>query len=122
MRRTKVAQIYEKTPNLRALLSAQTIAAELEDKRLTILPIEGMPMMRQWFVVKMLERRLLPAAHARWDHLTTESTKFLPQPPPSPATAPSPSPTTRARRAARWMSRRRRRRGRKRAPIECAGC
>ena len=67
-----------------ALLSAHTIAAELEAKRLMIVPVEGLPIVRQWFVVKRREKRLLPAARALWDHLAKEGGKFLPKLPPAP--------------------------------------
>jgi len=67
-----------------ALLSAHTIAAELEARRLTILAVEGLPIVRQWFVVKRREKRLLPAARALWDHLAKEGGTFLPQLPPAP--------------------------------------
>jgi LysR family transcriptional regulator for metE and metH len=34
--------------------------------------------MRQWFVVKRKEKRLLPAALALWDHLARSGASFLP--------------------------------------------
>src|SRR3954447_20534466 len=52
-----------------ALLSAHTIAAEVADGRLKVLDVDGLPVVRQWFVVRRAERRLLPAARALWDHL-----------------------------------------------------
>jgi LysR family transcriptional regulator for metE and metH len=51
-----------------ALLSAHTIAAEARDGRLAVLDVEGLPIVRQWFVVRRREKRLLPAAQALWDH------------------------------------------------------
>jgi LysR family transcriptional regulator, low CO2-responsive transcriptional regulator len=82
-----------------ALLSAHTIAAEYEAKRLAILRVEGLPIVRQWFVVKRREKRLLPAARALWDHLATEGGKFLPKLPPAPR-APGQPRSTRPRRTA----------------------
>jgi LysR family transcriptional regulator for metE and metH len=64
-----------------ALLSAHTIAAEVADGRLTVLDVEGLPIVRQWFVVRRSERRLLPAAKALWDHLRVSGADFLPSPP-----------------------------------------
>lgn len=61
-----------------ALLSAHTIAAEIEDRRLVTLDVEGLPIVRQWFVVKRQEKRLLPAAQALWDHLVVHGAGFLP--------------------------------------------
>jgi LysR family transcriptional regulator for metE and metH len=62
-----------------ALLSAHTIAAEVADGRLAVLDVEGLPVVRQWFVVRRAERRLLPAAQALWDHLAWSGAKFLPK-------------------------------------------
>ena len=61
-----------------ALLSAHTIAAEVTDRRLAVLDVGGLPVVRQWFVVKRREKRLLPAARALWDHLAAEGGRFLP--------------------------------------------
>jgi LysR family transcriptional regulator for metE and metH len=62
-----------------AFLSAHTIAAEVADGRLAILDVEGMPIVRQWFVARRSERRLLPAAQALWDHLRWSGKEFLPR-------------------------------------------
>jgi LysR family transcriptional regulator for metE and metH len=61
-----------------ALLSAHTIAAELRDGRLAVLDVAGLPAVRQWFVVRRAEKRLLPAAQAMWDHLIRHGAGFLP--------------------------------------------
>ncbi|MFL5253423.1 MAG: LysR family transcriptional regulator [Rhodopila sp.] len=62
-----------------ALLSAHTIAAEVADGRLKVLDVEGLPVVRQWFVVRRSERRLLPAAQALWNHLLWSGADFLPK-------------------------------------------
>jgi LysR family transcriptional regulator for metE and metH len=62
-----------------ALISAHTIAAEVADGRLAVLDVEGLPIVRQWFVVRRSERRLLPAAQALWDHLAWSGADFLPR-------------------------------------------
>jgi LysR family transcriptional regulator for metE and metH len=61
-----------------ALLSAHTIAAEVESGRIAVLDVRGMPMMRRWYVVKRQEKRLLPAARALWDDLVRDGARFLP--------------------------------------------
>jgi LysR family transcriptional regulator for metE and metH len=61
-----------------ALISAHTAAAELRDGRLIAFPVTGLPVVRQWFVIKMTEKRLLPAAHALWDFFATAGADFLP--------------------------------------------
>jgi LysR family transcriptional regulator for metE and metH len=63
-----------------AFLSAHTIAAEVADGRLAVLDVTGLPVVRQWFVVRRREKRLLPAARALWDHLATAGCRFLPAP------------------------------------------
>ncbi len=62
-----------------ALLSAHTIAAEVADGRLVVLDVEGLPVVRQWFVVRRAEKRLLPAAQALWEHLARSGADFLPR-------------------------------------------
>jgi DNA-binding transcriptional LysR family regulator len=61
-----------------ALLSAHTVSAEIADGRLAAFDIEGLPIVRQWFVVKRREKRLLPAAQALWDFLSGSGARFLP--------------------------------------------
>lgn len=61
-----------------AFISAHTIAAEIEDGRLIVLNIVGLPEIRRWFVVRLAAKRLMPAAHALHHFLVTEGQKFLP--------------------------------------------
>jgi DNA-binding transcriptional LysR family regulator len=61
-----------------AFLSAHTIAAELADGRLVALDINGLPIVRQWFIVRLAKRRLLPAAEAFRQFLIDEGQTFLP--------------------------------------------
>lgn len=72
-----------------ALISAHTIAAEYAEGRLALLPVEGLPIWRQWFVVRRREKRLPPAAAALWAFILEEGKSFLPllepAPPPLPA-------------------------------------
>lgn len=61
-----------------AFLSAHTVSAELGDRRLAMLDIAGLPVVRQWFIVRLVRRRLLPAAQALRQFLIDEGEKFLP--------------------------------------------
>ena len=61
-----------------ALISAHTIAAEIRDGRLVILDITGLPVLRQWYVVRLAAKRLMPAARALRDFLVAEGRGFLP--------------------------------------------
>jgi LysR family transcriptional regulator for metE and metH len=61
-----------------ALLSAHTVAAEVNDGRIAVLDVEGLPIVRQWFIVRRQDARVLPAAQALWKHFLNEGGKFLP--------------------------------------------
>jgi LysR family transcriptional regulator for metE and metH len=61
-----------------AFISGHTIAAEIEDKRLVVLDIVGLPEIRQWFVVRPAAKRLMPAARVLRDFLVAEGQGFLP--------------------------------------------
>jgi len=61
-----------------AFISAHTIAAEIEDGRLIVLDVVGLPEIRQWFVVRPAAKRLMPAARALRDFLVAEGRRFLP--------------------------------------------
>ncbi len=62
-----------------AFISAHTIAAELEDHRLSMLDVVGLPEYRQWFVVRPAGKRLMPATRALRDFLVSEGDQFLPK-------------------------------------------
>jgi LysR family transcriptional regulator, low CO2-responsive transcriptional regulator len=61
-----------------AFISLHTVASELKDGRLVVLPIAGLPIMRQWFVVRRADKVLLPPAQALMDFLGAEAGRFLP--------------------------------------------
>ena len=61
-----------------ALISAHTVANELESRRLMTLDVAGLPVIRQWFVVKRADRRLLPAADAFRAFMVEKGGDFLP--------------------------------------------
>lgn len=60
-----------------ALISAHTVAAELQDGRLASLDVSGLPVIRQWFVVRQKEKRLLPAPQTLWDFFATRGAVLL---------------------------------------------
>ena len=64
-----------------AFISAHTVAVELADGRLAELAVEGLPVRREWFVVKRSDKRFLPAAEAFHDFLVSEGPSFLPDRP-----------------------------------------
>ena len=55
-----------------AFISAHTIAAEIDDGRLPILDVAGLPEIRQWFVVHPATKRMMPAARRLRDFLVAE--------------------------------------------------
>ncbi len=61
-----------------SFISAHTVSAEIEDGRLAAFNVSGLPVVRQWFVVRQREKRLLPAAQALWTFLATSGVRFLP--------------------------------------------
>jgi LysR family transcriptional regulator, low CO2-responsive transcriptional regulator len=61
-----------------ALLSAHTIAAEVQTRRLVCLDVEGLPIMRQWYVINRTDRALSPAARAFRDFAVECGAEFLP--------------------------------------------
>lgn len=69
-----------------ALISAHTCAAELADGRLALIDAEGLPVVRQWFVIRRADKRLLPVAEALWRHLVATAADYLPR---LPAAAPA---------------------------------
>jgi DNA-binding transcriptional LysR family regulator len=62
-----------------ALISAHTIAAEIADGRLVTLDIEGLPIVRQWFVLHRADRPLSPAARAFQEFAKRRGAEFLPK-------------------------------------------
>lgn len=65
------------------LLSAHTVSAELRDGRLIAFQVQGLPVLRKWFVVRLSNKRLLPAAQALRDFMASEGVDFLPDLPAS---------------------------------------
>jgi LysR family transcriptional regulator for metE and metH len=61
-----------------AVISAHTVAAEINDRRLVAFNVAELPVMRTWFVVKRADKRLLPAPSALWEFIKTSGSNFLP--------------------------------------------
>lgn len=61
-----------------AFISAHTIATEIKDGRLITLDVEGLPVTREWYVVRRQDKHLLPASKALWQFLKTRARDFLP--------------------------------------------
>ena len=62
-----------------SLISAHTIAPEVADGRLVVLPVQGLPIMRQWFVVRRSDRDLPPAGLALWTFVVKMGRGLLPE-------------------------------------------
>jgi DNA-binding transcriptional LysR family regulator len=62
-----------------AFISAHTIEAEIDDGRLTVLDVVGLPEMRRWFILRPAAKRLMPAARVLRDFLIAEGQAFLPR-------------------------------------------
>src|ERR1035437_683174 len=61
-----------------ALISAHTVATELEGGRLVSLNVTGLPIVRQWFVLRRKDKVLLPPGQAMLEYLSIEGARFLP--------------------------------------------
>jgi LysR family transcriptional regulator, low CO2-responsive transcriptional regulator len=61
-----------------ALISGHTIAHEVRDGRLAVLSVAGLPLVREWFVVRRAEKRLLRAPAALQRFLVERGRRFLP--------------------------------------------
>ncbi len=62
-----------------ALISAHTIEAEVESGRLAVLDIKGLPIMRQWFIVRRADRPFSPIGQAMWNFTRAEAPSLLPK-------------------------------------------
>jgi DNA-binding transcriptional LysR family regulator len=61
-----------------SFISAHTISAEIGQGRLVTVDVEGLPIVKQWFVAKRKDKRLSPAANAVKMFLAKEGESFLP--------------------------------------------
>jgi DNA-binding transcriptional LysR family regulator len=68
-----------------AVVSLQTIELELETRRLAVLPADGFPILRHWYILHRRDKRLSAASHAFRDLLLSQVTLQPPSVPPTPA-------------------------------------
>ena len=64
-----------------AFISSHTVATEVEDGRLVTLDVAGLPVTRQWFVIRRSDKVLLPPAQQAFDFMVGEAARFLPKAP-----------------------------------------
>lgn len=62
-----------------AFISAHTVATELDERRLVTLNVDGLPVIRQWFVLSRKDKVLLPPAQAMLDFVSSKGATFLPR-------------------------------------------
>ena len=62
-----------------AVISAHTCMAELRDGRLVALPIVGLPLVRQWFLLNRRDRQLTSAARIFRDFVSEGRDEFFPR-------------------------------------------
>lgn len=62
-----------------AFISAHTVATELDERRLVTLDVDGLPVVRQWFVLARKDKVLLPPAQAMRDFFSAKGAQFLPR-------------------------------------------
>jgi len=60
------------------LISAHTVEAEVADGRLVVLDVDGLPIIRQWFIVRHANRTLSAATSKLWDFILKDGRMFLP--------------------------------------------
>jgi DNA-binding transcriptional LysR family regulator len=62
-----------------SLLSLHTIGLELKTRRLAILDVQGLPLVRDWYVVRLAAKRLSPVAQAFRTFLLAKAGKLIPE-------------------------------------------
>lgn len=62
-----------------ALISAHTVAAEINDGRLKAFDIEGLPVIRKWLVVRHSNIQLAPAAEALYHFFIDSGVNYFPE-------------------------------------------
>lgn len=62
-----------------ALISAHTVAFEIQTGRLAVIDVEGLPIYRKWFVAYHANKTVLPAMRAFWDFTLAEGASHLPE-------------------------------------------
>lgn len=62
-----------------AIISAHTCMAELKDGKLVALPVVGLPLVRQWFLLNRANRQLTKAAAIFKDYISERRREFFPR-------------------------------------------
>jgi DNA-binding transcriptional LysR family regulator len=60
-----------------SFLSVHTVGLELQAGRLVVLDVEGLPVMRDWFVIHLKDKRLTPVAGALKEFLLASGAKII---------------------------------------------
>ena len=63
-----------------SLISAHTIEAELASKRIAVLDVKGLPVVRQWYLVRRANWTPTPVGEAIWDFTIAHAAEFMPAP------------------------------------------
>lgn len=63
-----------------AFVSAHTVTTELAARLLSVLPVEGLPIIREWYAVRLRGRQQSPASMALWEFVTTRGPGLIPDP------------------------------------------
>jgi len=61
-----------------AIISAHTVAAELAEKRLIALDVQGLPINRTWYIVKHKNKRLMHSSLTLWEYIVEHGKSYLP--------------------------------------------
>jgi DNA-binding transcriptional LysR family regulator len=61
-----------------ALISAHTVAFEIQTERLAVLDVVGLPIYRKWFIAYHADKTVMPAMRAFWDFTLAEGANHLP--------------------------------------------
>jgi hypothetical protein len=61
-----------------AFISAHTVAAEVAQRRIVVLPVTGLPVVRKWYLLRAKAKHLLPAGTALWGFLAKHGGRFPP--------------------------------------------
>src|SRR3954452_25310832 len=62
-----------------AFISAYSVAHDLTEGRPPVLDVGGIPIVRQWYVIRRSDKVLLPPAQAMFDFLGSEGSNYLPE-------------------------------------------
>ena len=72
-----------------SLISAHTIEAEVASGRLAILDVKGLPIIRQWYLVRRANWTPTPVGEAIWDFAVAHAAEFMPNVAITPALEPA---------------------------------